>query len=152
MEKQPPDPSAQRDFYRRLRARIDAWAAEHGRTGRRAQVLLAAPDLFHLLCRLGVDPRVPRGEKARLAGAIAYFVSPIDLLPEALLGPIGYLDDVALAALVLNRLLNRTPLAVVQEHWAGRDDVLLVIQQVLAMGDELLGQRLWGRLRRLVGA
>ena len=31
--------------------------------------------------------------KWMVAGAIVYFISPFDLVPEALVGPLGYLDD-----------------------------------------------------------
>src|SRR5688572_31610392 len=94
------------DFYQALRARITSWLASKGKGYKHANILLLAPDLFHLLSRLMLDPRIPTAEKAGLGAALAYFISPIDLLPEALLGPAGYVDDVALAAFVLNRLIN----------------------------------------------
>ena len=40
------------------------------------------------------DPRTPWRHKAILAGAIAYFVLPIDAIPDFIL-PIGYADDAA---------------------------------------------------------
>ena len=43
-----------------------------------------------------------------LGPAVVYYISPFDLLPEALLGPIGYLDDLVFAVYVLNRLLSDT--------------------------------------------
>ncbi len=49
-----------------------------------------APDLLHLLCKLTIDEDVPVKERAKLAAAIAYFISPIDLVPEAIVGIIGY--------------------------------------------------------------
>lgn len=36
-----------------------------------------------------------------LAGALVYGASPIDLLPEALLGPLGVVDDVGLVGAAL---------------------------------------------------
>jgi uncharacterized membrane protein YkvA (DUF1232 family) len=39
--------------------------------------------------------------KWMVLGAIVYFLSPIDLLPEAFLGPIGYLDDILVMLLPL---------------------------------------------------
>jgi uncharacterized membrane protein YkvA (DUF1232 family) len=36
-----------------------------------------------------------------VAGAILYFLSPIDLLPEAFVGPWGYLDDILVMLLPL---------------------------------------------------
>jgi hypothetical protein len=55
--------------------------------------LLFAPDTFILLTRLARDPRVTGKNKVLLGSAIAYFVFPLDLMPEAIFGPIGYLDD-----------------------------------------------------------
>lgn len=141
------DEAAHDDFYKALRARVAAWLEQHGRGFRHAQVLLLAPDLFHLMCRLALDKRVPAPQKAKLAAAIAYFVSPIDLVPEALVGPAGYVDDVALAAYVLNGLVNAGHGQIAEEHWAGEGDVLSAIQQVLAVADELIGAGLWKKIR-----
>jgi uncharacterized membrane protein YkvA (DUF1232 family) len=135
------------DFYQTLRSRIATWLKERGEGFRHAQVLLLAPDLFHLMCRLALDKRIPVAQKAQLAGAIAYFASPIDLVPEAIVGPIGYVDDVALAAYALNKLINAGHGAVAQEHWAGEGDLLSLIQQVLAVADEMIGSGLWERIR-----
>jgi len=49
------------------------------------------------LFKLSVDARIPLAHKAQLAAAIAYFVSPFDLIPEGLIGPGGFLDDIALS-------------------------------------------------------
>jgi uncharacterized membrane protein YkvA (DUF1232 family) len=136
----------QDDFYQAMRARIASWLKEHGQGYRHAQILLVAPDLFHLLCRLALDVRVPAMQKAKLASAIAYFVSPFDLIPEAVVGPIGYLDDVALAAFVLNSVINSGQGEIAKEHWAGEGDLLPVIQHIIEVADQLLGS---GLLRRL---
>jgi uncharacterized membrane protein YkvA (DUF1232 family) len=139
------------DFYQSLRKRIHDWLqTEEGRDYQWTKFLLAAPDFFHLLCKLAIDRDVPTAEKAKLAAAIAYFVSPIDLLPEAVLGPIGYVDDVAFAAYVLNSIVNVTNPEVVRRHWAGEDDVLEVIQSALKSADQMVGGGLWEKLKRLV--
>jgi len=69
------------------------------------------------------DPRIPAVEEAKMGGAIAYFISPIDVVPEGLVGPVGDVDDVALAAYVLNSDFNSVGTEVLQEHWAGDGDV-----------------------------
>jgi uncharacterized membrane protein YkvA (DUF1232 family) len=139
-------------FYRRLRRRFVNWSrTKTGRENRWAEYLLAAPDLFHLLCALSVDRAVPAKLKARLFLVIAYFISPLDFLPEALLGPIGYVDDVALAAFVLNQLVNRGNAALVRKHWAGDGDALELIQKIASLADEMVGAGLWKRLQKLLG-
>jgi uncharacterized membrane protein YkvA (DUF1232 family) len=141
------DEQRREDFYQALRARIAEWLANKGKGFRHAQILLLAPDLFHLLTRLMLDRRIPVVEKAALGAALAYFVSPIDLLPEAFLGPAGYVDDVALAAYALHRLINAGHGEVAKELWAGDGDLLDAIQQVLEVADQALGSGLWERLK-----
>lgn len=41
-----------------------------------------------------VDPKTPTGAKAILLGAIAYFIMPIDMIPD-MLAAMGYGDDLA---------------------------------------------------------
>jgi uncharacterized membrane protein YkvA (DUF1232 family) len=137
------------DFYQSFREKMRGWlATEEGKTNKFGEYLMFAPDLFHLLCKLSLDDEVPIKEKAKLAGAIAYFVSPIDLLPEVITGPLGYLDDIAVAAYVLNGIINNTDKALVQKHWAGDGDVLAVIQQIIKGADEMLGSGLWAKLKK----
>jgi uncharacterized membrane protein YkvA (DUF1232 family) len=135
------------DFYRRLRGRVEEWAGGAGQLHRHLDILLAAPDFFYLLLKLSGDPDVPKQEKVKLLAAIIYFVTPLDLFPEALFGPVGYLDDTALAAYVLSGLVNRTDPEVVRRHWAGSGDVLEVIQRVLDVANSMIGSGLWKRLR-----
>ena len=137
------------DFYQTLRRRIREWLDGGGRSSKWAEYVLVAPDLLHLLCKLAVDPDVPMAQKARLAAVIAYFVSPIDLIPEALLGPAGYVDDVALSAYVLNSIMNAVDQRVLTRHWAGQGNLLGVIQQIVKVADRMVGAGLWARLKRL---
>jgi len=140
------------DFYRRLRGQIrDFLSSDNGKTSQWSEYLLLAPDLFHLMWKLSADPDVSSKDKVKLAGALAYFISPIDLIPEALVGPIGYVDDVALAAYVLNGIVNHTDPEVLRRHWAGDDDVLVAIRRVLAVADRMVGAGVWNKLKRLGG-
>jgi uncharacterized membrane protein YkvA (DUF1232 family) len=138
------------DFYRVLRRRLRAWLHSKGKGFAYADMLLLAPDLLHLVCRLAIDARIASGDKARLASVIAYFVSLFDLMPEGLLGPVGYLDDIALAALVLHKIIGAGQEQVAREYWAGDEDLLQVLQRVLELSNKAIGSGLWGRLRRIV--
>ena len=136
------------DFYQALRVRISDWLSSKGKGYKHAQLLLLAPDLFHLLTRLMLDSRIPAAQKAGLGAALAYFLSPIDLLPEALLGPVGYIDDVALAAYAISRLINAGHGAVAKELWAGDDDLLASVQRILEVADQAIGSGVWERLKK----
>jgi uncharacterized membrane protein YkvA (DUF1232 family) len=139
------------DYYQQLRRKFKIWLqSDDGKSNKWSEYLMFAPDLFHLLCKLTLDSAVPVKEKAKLAAAIAYFVSPIDLLPEAIVGPVGYVDDIALAAYVLNNIVKKTDLEVVRKHWAGDEDVLEVIKNILEVADEMVGSGLWKKLINMV--
>jgi uncharacterized membrane protein YkvA (DUF1232 family) len=135
----------QKDFYLKLRKKISAFLEKNNTPY--ADMLLLAPDLFHLLVKLTMDERVPSKEKAKFIGVIAYFISPIDLLPEFLLGPIGYLDDIALTAYVLNNYINTTDAQIVRELWAGDQDLLSSIKNILAVADKAIGSGLWKKIQ-----
>ncbi len=141
----------QKDFYLKLRDKISEWFENNAdEKPEYANYILLVPDFFYLLVRLTLDDRIPAIDKAKFAGVIAYFFSPIDFLPEALLGPVGYLDDLALTCFVLNLYINKQDeagKAVVKELWPGDQDVLNTIQSVLQKADQWLGSGLWEKIQ-----
>ena len=71
-------------------------------------LLLRNPGILRFVPRLMFDGRVPLGAKLLLVGAVAYLLSPIDLVPDFL--PIrGRLDDVLVLLISLASLLGRAP-------------------------------------------
>lgn len=139
--------SKETQFYYKLRKTVKVWAGgEKSKANQYADFILAGPDLFMLLVRLSQDDRVDRTDRAKLAGAAAYFINPLDFVPEILLGPAGLVDDVALSAFVLHDVLESTDPAVVREHWEGDADILDLIRQILAVADKMVGGPIWRRL------
>ena len=141
----------ERRFYRRLRDRVKQWAERRDIAEKRLEYLLAAPDLFVLLSRLTLDDRVPLRAKAKVAAGIAYFVTPLDMVPD-FLGPPGYLDDVVVAAWILQSIvveLNQLDPVILKEHWEGQRDVLEQITRIIDRAEDVLGRGLRFVVRRL---
>ena len=139
-------------YYDRLRNRVTRFAQRRaGKPGRGVmEVLLLAPDLFILLLRLILDNRVPTGTRRLILGALVYFVTPIDLLPEALLGPAGFLEDVVLAAAVLSVALGPDLEAIAEGYWNGSQRLRVVLRDVSDVAYNVLGHNLYIRLQRLL--
>ncbi|HUT54298.1 MAG TPA: DUF1232 domain-containing protein [bacterium] len=135
------------DFYQAIRRRIKEWAAGKGKGHKYLEFVLLAPDLLHLMVKLTLDRRVPAAAKAKLGFAIAYFISPLDLLPEAVLGPIGYLDDVAMAAWVIDSIIKSSGADLILEHWAGEADIIATVSRITGAANELLGAGLVRKLK-----
>ena len=107
--------------------------------------LMFVPNMVLLCARLLTDPRVPRTEKALVAGAIIYALIPLDLIPD-MLPFIGQVDDAYLIALTLLRLVDRTEPNVLREHWNGGGDIVQLVESVASMAAKLLPKRIRGVL------
>ena len=137
-------------FYDRIRKSIQEFVdGKSAILGKTAEFLLLVPDVFILLWRLTTDSRVKGKSKVLLGSAIAYFILPFDLIPEAIVGPIGYLDDLVFGVFILNRILSDTDPTILGEHWPGSEDILSVIQKVLAAAESLVGTKMVDRIKRM---
>ncbi len=136
------------DFYKKLRSDIKEWIeTKSGKENKWTDYILLAPDLFHLLIKLSMDKEVPVDKKVRLGAVIAYFVLPLDLFPEILLGPIGYLDDILLSAYILNELFNTIDPQIVMKHWAGDRDLLNAVRTIIANANDFLEKSVLNKLK-----
>ncbi|HWM92403.1 MAG TPA: DUF1232 domain-containing protein [Thermoanaerobaculia bacterium] len=140
-------------FYDRLREKILHTAEKRG--GKMSEgalkMLLLVPDVFILLVRLMLDKNVPGSTRAMIGGALAYFVLPADLLPEMLLGGVGFMDDLVLATAVLSQAFGGELEPYARRHWSGPEDLRVVLRDISETAQSLLGQNLYDKLRRLMG-
>jgi uncharacterized membrane protein YkvA (DUF1232 family) len=84
------------------------------------RLLRALPALAGLISRLVRDPSLPRPVKIALVAAAVYLASPIDLIPD-FIPMLGYVDDVLLAAIVLDGVLNFVSRDLVLRYWPGSE-------------------------------
>src|SRR5690606_27033146 len=139
-------------FYDRLRERIVSKIEGRGHRFAEGTVraLLLVPDVFMLLVRLSLDKQVPAQARMLIGGALAYFVLPMDLLPEALVGVGGYVDDLVLATAVLAQAFGGGLEPYARKHWSGSEDLRVVLGDVSYAAENLLGAKLHGRLKGLM--
>jgi uncharacterized membrane protein YkvA (DUF1232 family) len=81
-------------------------------------LLRALPDVARLIARLVSDPVLPRAAKVALGAAAVYLLSPIDLIPD-FVPLVGYIDDLLLAAVLLDGILNWVDRGLVLKYWPG---------------------------------
>ncbi len=135
----------ERRLYDRVRGRLHE--SELRRAAGARDVLLLLPDLTVLLGRLLRDPRVPRSAKFVAVLGVGYVVSPIDLIPGVIFGPIGLVDDLLIVTATLSRILNDVHPDIVRSHWSGTGDVLDAIQRVTRWSETLFKGRLAALVR-----
>ena len=135
------------DFYRELRNRIHQWAKSKGKTYQYMEYLMLAPDFFYLLIKLMLDDRVPLKAKAKVGIVIVYYISPFDIIPEALLGPIGFADDLVLAVWTINSLLKSVDRQVLIDNWPAEQDLFAAMEKILTASDKWLGKSAYQKLK-----
>tara|TARA_B100002003_G_scaffold195566_1_gene185472 strand:+ start:91 stop:534 length:444 start_codon:yes stop_codon:yes gene_type:complete len=139
------------DFHDMLSAQISEWVnSNDGKRNKWTKYLRYTPEILTLLCSLSIDKKVPVDERAKLAGALAYFIAPIDLIPEGLIGPSGYTDDITVAALVLNSIITKTGENLVKTHWTNNEiDIVYLIDGILTDAEKMVGEIIYTQLKKI---
>jgi uncharacterized membrane protein YkvA (DUF1232 family) len=108
------------------------------------------PRFLRLLWGLMTDTRVATLDKVLVVGAIAYIVTPIDLIPD-FIPFFGEVDDLFLLVLALRRLMQNAGRTVLLSHWSGDPGVLrdLNLRRVLVAAAFFLPRRVRRRLRAM---
>lgn len=121
------------------------------RTGAKRTVLYyikQLPNYLRLLGGLLTDRRVSPVDKLLVAGAMAYIVMPLDLIPD-FIPFIGEVDDVFILVLALQRLVSHAGRNVVLAHWNGAVEDLadLNLREALAAAAFFLPRSIRRRLK-----
>lgn len=121
------------------------------RTGAKRTVLYymkQLPAYLRLLGGLLLDNRVATVDKLLVAGAMAYIVMPIDLIPD-FIPFIGEVDDVFILVLALQRLVSNAGRGVLASHWTGAMEDLadLNLREALAASAFFLPKSIRRRLK-----
>jgi uncharacterized membrane protein YkvA (DUF1232 family) len=102
--------------------------------------VLLLPNTVKLVARLVRDPRVSVRRKVPLAIAFVYVVSPIDIIPDSILG-LGLLGDVVVVSFAVDGLVSNTDPDIVLEHWDGSIDALDLASSLIRWGVTLIPGR-----------
>ncbi len=110
--------------------------------GRYDDLISQAPALYRLLTKLLDDPRLPKTMRPLVLAAIAYFILPVDIIPEEIEGPYGYIDDIWLCSFVADRVRKEVGTeGILVDNWDGEGRIIQLVQEVLEKGHSLIGDK-----------
>ena len=142
-------------WYKKWREKIRRWL-ERNSDSDWADILLLLPDLFMFAHGVKSDSRIPNNKfKLALLSAVLYVLSPLDIMPEAILGVPGLIDDAGILIILLDKLFNALGLEpeklaqVIQDHWHGDEDPVSTVRKLLAKLKKMAGD-LYDRLMNLI--
>lgn len=88
-----------KDYYDTLIKNLETYTGEY------ESFIDYGPKLFKLLCDL-LNCDIDTSLRLPICGAIAYYVTPDDVIPESIYGPYGYIDDIYLSSYVLKMVAD----------------------------------------------
>lgn len=110
------------------------------------EFFLIAPDAFILLCRVVLDPRIDKHLRVKTGIIITYISTPLDLLPEGVVGSAGHLEDFVLALFALRKVIEEVDAGILAELWPGDSDSLDTLHDLADIAQQILGSGLVARL------
>ena len=145
------DEKESKKIYDLLRKRVQKSVNSYfGKKAKKAvDLVLLLPDFFMLLWRLMLDKEIAKEKKLFIGAIIAYVLLPIDLIPD-FIPVIGFVDDLVLIAIGLDTIFVRTDKKILQKHWSGEGDILERIQSIIKLGNDILSNRIIGKITRWV--
>ncbi|MBM7560031.1 YkvA family protein [Marinitoga litoralis] len=118
------------DFYLKLRNSISNWLNKN-RKSNISEFILLAPDLFYFFWKILNEKNLHIDYKIKIGLYLSYFISPIDIIPEGIIGPTGFIDDVYIGLKLLNEILNNVPYEIIEKHWPGDINILNNISEII---------------------
>ena len=120
-----------KDFYCTLLENLENF------DGAYASFIDCGPNLFKLLCDL-LDEDVDKEDRIKINAAISYYVVPMDIIPEQVYGPYGYIDDIFMSVYALRRVADEHGYDFLQNIWEHDNNIKDVMDDCYEKSIEVL--------------
>ncbi len=119
--------------------------------GRHDDLIFQVPAFYRLLVHLLDDPLLPARLRPLVLAGIAYFILPLDVIPEDIYGPYGYLDDLYLTAFIANKVQEEVGSEeILTNNWDGEAPIIPLIKEILEKEKEIIGDKK-GQIFKFIG-
>lgn len=121
-----------KDFYDVLSENLDSYQGEY------ASFIDHGPLLFKLLTYILNEDVISQDMRLEISAAIAYYVAPMDVIPESIYGPYGYIDDIFVTVYVIRKIADKYGYDILQNTWEGEGDLKSVVNECYEKSVEVL--------------
>jgi len=123
------------DYYDVLSYNLEFYKGEY------APFIDYGPELFRLLNELLIKSDVSSEYRLKISAAIAYYVVPMDVIPEEVYGPYGYIDDIFITAHVIKVLADIYGYPYLERLWKGEGELKSVVEECYEKSSEILQEK-----------
>lgn len=121
-----------KDFYDVLSDNLESFQGEY------ASFIDHGPKLFKLLTEILDEKDLTPDLRLKISAAIAYYVVPMDVIPEQIYGPYGYIDDIYITVYVLKKITDELGYKFLERHWEGEGILKSVVEECCQKSSEVL--------------
>lgn len=108
--------------------------------GKKEEIIELTPELFKLMTNLLEDHRIPKKAKPLINAAIAYFVTPYDVVPEEVYGPIAFMDDIFICLYVIKKLKDIIDEQLLEDNWDGVEQIMDIVDDIYLSVEKYIGE------------
>ncbi len=117
-----------------LRQEIDQYSGEYD------YLILYLPELFDMLSRL-LTTEIKKEDRIKVSCALAYFVTPCDVIPEEEFGLEGFVDDVFLVCYVLKEVADRYGMGLLDSLWNSEEEFKEVLEYTYLQSAKIIDEK-----------
>lgn len=121
-----------KDFYDVLSDNLESYQGEY------ASFIDHGPLLFKLLTEVLDDENINQDLRLEISAAIAYYVVPMDVIPEQIYGPYGYIDDIFITVYVIRKIADLFGYEYLEKQWEGKGKLENVVNECYERSMEVL--------------
>lgn len=123
------------DYYDVLSYNLESYKGEY------APFIDHGPELFRLLNELLIKREVSSEFRLKISAAIAYYVVPMDVIPEQVYGPYGYIDDIFITSYMIKLLADKYGYPFLEKSWKGNGELKSVVDECYEKSSEILEEK-----------
>jgi len=136
-------------FYEKLREKFAIQKVSSSDPNNVTDYMFIVPDIFVLVSRLAIEKRLKMTTKAFMAAVVAYFLLPIDIIPD-FIPIIGFLDDLLIAVYALDRILSEVDPKIIQDNWSGETDMLKMVKKIISATQKNVSLKIIKKIKNFI--
>ncbi|NYB52407.1 MAG: DUF1232 domain-containing protein [Methanobacteriaceae archaeon] len=121
-----------KDFYDVLSDNLASYDGDY------ASFIDHGPTLYKLLTDVLNDENITNKMRLEISAAIAYYVIPMDVIPEQIYGPYGYIDDIYISAYVIKKIAKDLSYELLEKYWIGSGKLESIVEECYNRSIEVL--------------
>lgn len=109
--------------------------------GEYASFIDHGPHLYKLLTDILTEESLSQEKRLEISAAIAYYVIPMDIIPEQIYGPYGYIDDIFISVHVIKRVAADLGYESLEKFWIGSGKLETIVNECYNRSIEVLDDK-----------